>query len=796
MVRPFTVSLPFTLTLLVAVGCGEPVREDRSADWGRDGKTVAFQHEQEGVFVADKDGKAVTRVFEPDANVLATSRPLYSPRDGRLIFATAFDPHGNPRPAANSLFPAAPEGSIALWQGPVKYTCWLRDESPEDGESPPPRELFSAECGHLGYISAGLAVRWSPDARKVLYIDSRASSEGRHEVLEFDLENGDTRRVFPFRADNVVFDWTPCGTFFVCAVANSAPQPDGKQIDKDKSGVWIGKPDDEKSWWKVPGTEYLAYGELPSMIEYLRASRPAWTADDSQFACVTSVPNRGDGQPVRARLQTTQAQTRESQTICEADGQFADLSWSPDGSQLGFVERPPQGEPVLRVYTRDAGVSEPISRRPVRKFAGFNNAGSRLAYIVPDESDLPEVPQQWALLMLPDRLARDSVMVADVRDTASPEQVFNGMRVTFPVWAPQENRLSLWITFVPRYRSLLSILRRWGLWPGDPAATLDLETGAVSWLAVTPAEELQVGHYLLLKKDYARAWESYERANQKLPPRKPPRDLQEFVETIGAPERSQLFEYHCLKQIGRDEQATAKLQEFEQAFYPVAPAAGDQPAQFLDDLLRQFGQEAQLLKRVLHDFYVAEVFLSVDAADAGIDFLREQLPSDDDRTVRLSRALALTQLLLIAGKREEYLSLCTDQILPLALEAWAADSGSNAAGANSAGIGNQVLRVVGGLSLAPLFRTDFLAGLPDQTLRKVADTWEASRPNGNQSDPVLAIDLFLRAASLALGDNDRAHQIEARLKSNPALMSSFGEKPLDEAVLELFSGMSVLNSAR
>ena len=387
MLRPIPVS--FALTMLLLAGCGEPVREDRSADWGRDGKTVAFQHNQEGVFVADKDGKAVTRIFEPDASVLATSRPQYSPLDGRLIFATAYDRNGNPRPPANNLFPAAPEGSVAVWQGPVKYTCWLRDESREADDSPPPRELFSAECGHPGYISAGLALRWSPDARKVLYVDSRSSSDGRHEILEFDLESGKTRRVFPYRADNVVFDWTPRGSFLVCAVANTAPQPDGKQIDKDTSGVWIGKHDDEKSWWKVPGTEYLADGELHSMIEYLRASRPAWTADDSQFACVTSVPSRRDGQPPRARLQTTQAKTRETQPIYEADGQFADLYWSPDGSQLGFVERPAHGESVLRVYTREAGVSEPISRGHVRRFAGFNKAGSRLAYIVPDESGLP-----------------------------------------------------------------------------------------------------------------------------------------------------------------------------------------------------------------------------------------------------------------------------------------------------------------------------------------------------------------------------------------------------------------------
>jgi hypothetical protein len=209
-------------------------------------------------------------------------------------------------------------------------------------------------------------------------------------------------------------------------------------------------------------------------------------------------------------------------------------------------------------------------------------------------------------------------------------------------------------------------------------------------------------------------------------------------------------------------------------------------------MLRQFGPQAELLKRVLHDFYVAEVFLSVDAADAGIALLRELLPSDDDRTIRLSRALALTQLLLVAGQREEYLMLCTEHVLPLALEAWGADERAPPA----TGLENQILRVMGGLALAPLFRANFLAGIPDARLGEAVTAWEAGRPKAGQGDPVLAIDLFLRAAHLALGDNEKARRIEARLELNPALKGSLGGKPIDEAVRDLFSSMKALISVR
>ena len=112
------------------------------------------------------------------------------------------------------------------------------------------------------------------------------------------------------------------------------------------------------------------------------------------------------------------------------------------------------------------------------------------------------------------------------------------------------------------------------------------------------------------------------------------------------------------------------------------------------------------------------------------------------------------------------------------------------------GNGNEVLRIVGGLALAPLFRADFLAGISKATLREAIDAWEACRPLISQGEPKLAVDLFLRAAFLALSKDDEARQIEAGLESNPALKGSFGEKPIDEALRELFLSVNAFNPAR
>ncbi len=180
----------------LAVGGCEPVREDRTITWSANGEAVGFQHAEQGVFVADKQGKALKKVYQPDAGVIATSTPLWSPTDRRLIFTTARDASGRSRTRGLSLLPGIepdPNGEL-FDRMPIVYTCWLRDETA--GEAPV--ELFEAKCDHVGYVAANLAVRWHPNGDRVLFIDSVAG--GKHTIFDYDLKSKKSRRVFPHDA--------------------------------------------------------------------------------------------------------------------------------------------------------------------------------------------------------------------------------------------------------------------------------------------------------------------------------------------------------------------------------------------------------------------------------------------------------------------------------------------------------------------------------------------------------------------------------------------------------------------
>lgn len=768
------VALSIAITIYI-LGCYGAVREDRTVEFSRDGQRVAFQNRDDGVFVASADGQGLTKIFQPDQNVLATSRPMSSPVDGRLIFTTAEPLENEPPQPPRDSGPLPAEG-IIVWQRPVRYTCWIKDETHGDQQGEV-KKLFEARCGHPGYVSGGLAVRWSPDGQHILYIAELADDSTQHSIFEFDIATGESRRVFPVAGHAVICDWTPAGSYLVCSVGNwpgsEAPQPP----NETQCGIWIGRPSDEKSWWRVPESERFADGQLPSLIEMLRASRPVWTKDDSQFAFVSQTVSINPSETPLRRLNRVEMNGRKISTVTEGHGALSDVYWSPDGRTLGYVERDEIGRAMLIISGQDGTKTTVPTSESVRRFAGFDPSGQHLAYVVSSEPAAPIGANHWALL-LPLSRERDSVRIAMASGSEAGQEIFSGMQVTFPLWSPTEERLSLWLTFVARYRSVLSIYGPAGLWPGDPAATIDLKTGAISWMAVSPQEELQVGHYSLLKGNAEEAWRWYVKARQKLPQPKPPGTWQELIQTLGAPERSQLFESICLMRLGRDAEAAEKWKEFESNFYPVpgnpaetpAPAVPVNPAAGLSE-----SQIDPVMKALVRDLFIAEVFLSVDGLNEAIKEFQKPRALSDSEITQFTRTIVLAQLMLIAGDDAGYLNQCGEVVAPLALKLWQTELPGQPASEI-----NPTLQLATGLCLVPLFRAEFLERFPLELLKKQLLVWKDLAMKHQSGRPALAIDLVLRAFAIRLNDVSGKDSAEKRITANPAAQQLLSGRPIDE----------------
>ncbi len=789
---------------LAVAGC-DAVREDRTIEFSADAGSVGFQHGDQGVFVADKDGGGLKKVFEPGADVLATSTPLWSPKGRRLVFTTARAADGDATAGeqlpARGLLRGGPDADPAgdlFVQVPVVYTCWLRDEAA--GEQPVKR--FEAKCDHVGYVAANLAVRWHPQGDRILYINSL--STGRHAVFAHDLKTKTSRRIFPHEAQALIFDWSPDGKHLACMLSNTGA---GSEYD----GLWIGQPDaNAADWWHVPGSD-----EQTKMgLEQLRATRPAWTADGASFAYVNYRAPVSESDPGESRLWVGTLAGRRIEQVARDAGELQDLHWSPRGEKLGLVRSARETGTILaasatrgaslnsanssistsnlRVWTRADGLSGPLNTRPVRRFAGWCAAGDHLAYVVPDDVLGAENPL-WSFLLIPVPLSRDAVVIAGgdraAKGTGDGKPVFCGLRVTFPHWSPSssDDALSLWCTFSPSHRSLLSRFLGGGLRSGDPAALLDARTGALSWMAVSPVEEAQIGHYHQLKREYAAAWQRYERAGAAIAnPNSTmastadpePKTPTEWLGRLFSPRGIAVFEFHCLAKLGRNEEARAKLDQFRQSYPPQlpkgSPANGattpdsfgfpfDQP--WFRDAMQPGGFSARLLQ----DLYIAEVLLSLDASEDARAFFRTVVESrsGESDAARTSAAVVLSQLLLLEHKHELYAELATETLAPLLLTLRRSPPATQPS-ANPLDLARQVPDFVGGLALLPLASSGFLSGLSDARLKSTAERWEALRGEANDDVGRLAADLVLQATYRQLGQELERRQVVERLEHNPA----------------------------
>ena len=796
--------LPPGVGLLVLVltlaGC-DAVQEDRTIEFSADANSVGFQHGDQGVFVADKDGGALIKVYQPGADVLATSTPLWSPKGRRLVFTTARAADGDAAAVARSqaqlqgLLRGGPDPNPAgelFTQVPVVYTCWLRDEA--SGE--PPEKLFDAKCDHVGYVAANLAVRWHPQGDRILYVDSVSS--GRHALLAYDMKTKTSRKIFPHEAPALVFDWSPDGKHLACVLGS------GGSTGAERDGLWIGQPDAEPAtWWQVPSSNNLAQAELGSLLEQLRATRPAWTADGQSFAFVTSRQAASQSDPGQSRLWIGRLADRSVEEVTREPAQLRDLHWSPRGDLLGLVRNGIEPRPVavpapastpgqtatLHIWNRASGLSAPLNQRPVRRFAGWCAAGDHLAYVVPEVILGAEGPL-WSFLLVPDPLARDAVVIEDGTGVAkgTTKPVFSGLRVTFPHWSSSssDELLSLWCRFSPSHRSALSRYLGGGLRRGDPAALLDARTGTLAWMAVSPLEETQIGHYHQMKHAYDEAWRQYERAlaptpNASATPEPEPKSVTEWAGRLFSPRGIAVFQFHCLTKLGRRDEARERLDSFRKTYPPQLPSAGQRNAEktanpiefpFDQPWFRDLMQPGGLCARLLQDLYIAEVLLSLDATEDASDYFRSVTAASPAETdaARLSAAIMLSQVLLLQGKHDEYAELCTDTLAPILVRlhrSLPAPSTGNALDAT-----RHLPDMIGGLALLPLTSKTFLSGLSSSGLKSLAVRWEALRSQARDDFDRLAVDLVLEASYRQIGQPLERRQAVERIDHNPALRSA------------------------
>jgi hypothetical protein len=787
---------------LALFGC-EAVQEDRTIEFSAQGESVGFQHGDQGLYVAGKDGGGLKKVFQPGADVIATSTPLWSPQGQRLIFTTAHSADGDQAEIARSQAQlrgllrggADPNPAGELFtEMPVVYTCWLRGEAAGDE----PVKLFDARCDHVGYIAANLAVRWHPHGDQIVYVDAVAS--GRHALFAFDVKTKARRKIFPHEAGALLFDWSPDGEHIACVLGNSRAAA-GSAGSGGTDGLWIGRPDDEpKKWWHVPGSENLAQAELGSLLEQLRATRPAWTADSRSFAYVTYHQPTSQQSPGQSRLWIGRLDGRHVDEIARQVDRIRDLHWSAGGELLGFVSgsiepgmvamvtATPASNPnsTLHTWSRAGGVSGPLNNRPVRRFAGWCAAGDHLAYVVPGNVLGAQGPL-WAFLIVPDALSRDAVLIGKVDEVAqgTAHEAFSGLRVTFPHWssASSDELLSLWCTFTPSHRSVLSRFLGGGLRSGDPAAVLDARTGAVKWMAISPQEEAQIGHYEQIKHAYGEAWRRYEQSETATPDagtaaESEPKTAMEWSARLFSPAGIAVFQYHCLAKLGRPAEAHAKLESFRKAYPPAFPASPPasadttaNPAAFPFDQpwLRDLMQPGGVCARLLQDLYIAEVLLSLDASDDASAYFRSVLMAGprESEAARLSAAIALSQVLLLTGKHDAYAAVCTESLAPLLLNLHRSRPATPPTATFDAP--RLIPDMVAGLALLPLSSKTFLAGLADTDLNALANQWEALGEQATDDFDRLAADLVLEASYRQLGKSHERALVAERIGRNPAL---------------------------
>jgi hypothetical protein len=250
------------------------------------------------------------------------------------------------------------------------------------------------------------------------------------------------------------------------------------------------------------------------------------------------------------------------------------------------------------------------------------------------------------------------------------------------------------------------------------------------------------------------------------------RGFMDDLRALQGPRDFRFFQYYCLTKLGRAEEARAKLDQFRRLFIPkfvepkdgqAAPAAAAVNGKTLERHLEDMLDPSTFVGALLQDLYVAEVFLSLDAAQDGEGFFRTTLGKADTDAVRLSRAIVLGQILLLQKKHGDYGDLATETIAPL----WTKLLKPAPPGGRGDFLDTTFLtEFVGQLALAPLAASEFLSRLPDKQVKELRLRWEKLQAKANDSSGPL-IDFVLHGLYNALGQEKERKAVAARLANRP-----------------------------
>ena len=185
------------------------------------------------------------------------------------------------------------------------------------------------------------------------------------------------------------------------------------------------------------------------------------------------------------------------------------------------------------------------------------------------------------------------------------------------------------------------------------------------------------------------------------------------------------------------------------------------------ELLRALADPKSPQGMMLHDLYVAEVFLSLDAAEDGATYFRDALKNAPIDAVRLNKAVLLSQFLLLTKKHQEYLDLVKTTLLPqfVVRDAVPAAKDENPLSQLTFFAGWQ-------MAVLPLCDPEFVKSISREETQSLLIHLENLRNAAGNDRQRLWLDVMIQGAYQRLGQMAQADAAAKRIADNPEGLDS------------------------